>query len=193
VIRLVRLHLSSRRFPAAVALVAGCAVVLRVALTRTWDAYGAVQLPLVFEAACAAVIAVTTAGPFGDAERVCGRRLPWLRLGTALFLTAAALGALAAAGAGTQMTRDTLGLIGIGLLCAAAVGGRLGWTAPAVYLLVAVYAIYTQWHGPALTSPWIWPGRPPDDVGAALCAGLVFLTGLAAITVRGPRDPAGEQ
>ena len=58
--------------------------------------------------------------------------------------------------------------------------------------MVGVYGLYTQWHGPALTTPWIWPARPPHDLGAALCAGLVFAAGLAVITVRGARDPAGE-
>jgi hypothetical protein len=56
------------------------------------------------------------------------------------------------------------------------------------YLLVAVYAVYTQWHGPALTTPWLWPARPPHDAGAALCAGLVFAAGLVIIMVRGARD-----
>ena len=57
-------------------------------------------------------------------------------------------------------------------------------------MVIGVYALYSQWHGPALTTPWIWPARPPDDVGGALCAGLVFAAGLAAITLRGARDEA---
>ena len=56
----------------------------------------------------------------------------------------------------------------------------------------ASYGLYTQWHGPALTTPWLWPARPPHDPGAAICAGVVFAIGLAVITVRGARDPAGE-
>ena len=34
---------------------------------------------------------------------------------------------------------------------------------------------------------WLWPGRPPHDVGAALCAGLVFVAGIVVATVRGGR------
>ena len=64
---------------------------------------------------------------------------------------------------------------------------------PAAYLLPGAYALYTQWHHPALTTPWLWPGRPPHDLGAAICAGLVFAAGVAVITVRGARDPAGER
>ena len=142
-------------------------------------------------------IAVTTASPFGEPERATGRWLPFLRLGATLALTVAAVGALAAAGIGTHLAGGTLdvlrnlaGLTGIGLLCAAVLGGALAWTGPATYLMIGVYALYTQWHGPALTTPWIWPARPATDVGAAICAGLVFAVGLAVITVRGARDPA---
>ena len=80
----------------------------------------------------------------------------------------------------------------LGLLCAAALGGGLSWTGPTAYLLPGVYALYTQWHGPALTTPWLWPARPPRDLGGALCAGLVFVAGLAVITMRGARDRPGD-
>ncbi|MCW3817411.1 hypothetical protein ONA91_23450 [Micromonospora sp. DR5-3] len=195
-LRLAHLHLASRRVPAALAAVAACAVGLRIALLHGhWTAYGARQLPLIFETGCAVVIAATTASPFGEPERATGRWLPFLRLGTALVLTAAAAGALAAAGTGAHLAggtldvlRDTAGLTGLGLLCAAALGGPLAWAGPAGYLMVALYALYTQWHGPALTTPWIWPARPPHDVGAAICAGLVFAGGVLLIAVRGARD-----
>jgi hypothetical protein len=198
-LRLARLHLASRRVPAALVAMSVGAVVLWIALHRQWNAYGAVQLPLVFETGCAAVIAVTTASPFGEPERAAGRCLPFLRLGATLALTAASVGALAAAGIGTHLAggapavlRNMAGLTGIGLLCAAVLGGALAWAGPATYMMVAVYAVYTQWHGPALTTPWIWPARPPDDAGAAICAGLVFAAGMVAFTVRGARDPVGE-
>jgi hypothetical protein len=197
--RLARLHLASRRVPAALAMVAGCAVALRIALHWHWDSYGALQLPLVFEAGAAAVIAVTTASPLGEPERATGRWLPFLRLGTVLVLTAAAAGALAAAGTGAHLDGGTLdvarnvaGLCGIGLLCAAVLGGGLAWAGPQAYLVVGLYALYAAWHGAAMSTPWIWPARPPHDVGAALCAGLVFATGTVIVTVRGARDRAGE-
>jgi hypothetical protein len=198
-LRLARLYAGSRRLPVALAAVAACAVVLWIALHRHWNAYGALQLPLIFETGCAVIIAGTTASPFGDPERVAGRWLPVLRLGSVLGLTAAAVGALAAAGTGTHLAGGTLdvlrnlaGLTGIGLLCAAVLGGALAWTGPATYMIVAVYALYTQWHGPALTTPWIWPARPSHDPGAAICASLVFAAGLVAVTMRGARDRVGE-
>jgi hypothetical protein len=201
VTRLVRLYAVSRRVPAAAAAIAACAIGLRIALIGHWDAYGALQLPLVFEAAAATAVAATAASPFGEPERATGRWLPFLRLGATAALTAVAAGALAAAaGAGAHLAGGTLdvlrnvaGITGIGLLCAAVVGGRLSWTGPTAYLVAGVYALYTQWHGPALTTPWLWPARPPHDLGGALCAGLVFAAGLAVITLRGTRDRLGDR
>jgi hypothetical protein len=198
ILRLVWLHALSRRLPAALALLAACAAGLRGTLYGHWDAYGALQLPLIIEAACAAVIAVTAGSPFGEPERATGRWLPFLRLGAAVGLTALAAGLLAAAGTGLPLAggfpdvlRNVAGLTGIGLLCAVLLGGPLAWTGPLAYALVGVYALYTDWHPPTLSTPWLWPGRPPHDVGGALCAAVVFGAGLAAITIRGARDAAG--
>ena len=200
VLRLAWLYTRGRRIPATVAVLVASAVALRVALAAGhWDSYGALQLPLVFEAVAAAAIAVSTASPFGEPERVAGRWLPVLRLAAALALTALAAGLLAAAGAGAHLAggpldvlRNVAGITGLGLLAAAVLGGGLAWTGPVAYLLAGVYALYTQWHPPALDTPWLWPARPPHDLGGALCAGLVFLAGLAVTTLRGARDPAGE-
>ncbi len=197
--RLVQLYAASRRIPPALAAIAACGLGLRIALIGHWDAYGALQLPLVFEAGAAVAIIVTTASPLGEPERVAGGRLPFLRLAAALVLTAAAIGTLAAAGTGAHLAGGTLdvlrnvaGMTGIGLLCAAAIGGALAWAGPTGYLVLGVYALYTQWHRPALTTPWLWPARPPHDLGAAICAGLIFTLGMAVITLRGARDPVGE-
>jgi hypothetical protein len=85
------------------------------------------------------------------------------------------------------------GITGLGLLCAAAINSGLAWAGPVAYLMPGAYALYTQWHPPALTTPWLWPARPPHDLGAAICAGLVFTAGVAVITARGGRDPVGER
>jgi hypothetical protein len=115
-------------------------------------------------------------------------------------LTLVAAAALAAAGTGAHLAggaldvlRNLAGLTGIGLLCAAAIGAGLAWAGPAVYLVAGAYALYTQWHGPALTTPWLWPARPPHDLGGAACACLVFSAGLAVTATRGARDPADGQ
>ena len=158
--------------------------------TGAWAARTvAQQLALVLEAGAASVIAVAAQSPFGDPERATGRWLPYLRLGTAVGLTVAAFGALAAGAAaeplpgGTlDILRNTAGLTGIGLLLAAVTGGALAWAGPMMYMIVAQFALIGDWP-----TPWMWPARPPHDVGAALCAGLVFTAGIVVATVRGAR------
>jgi hypothetical protein len=199
-LRLIRLFAVGRRIPYAVAAIAACAIGLRIALLGHWDAYGALQLPLIFETAVATSVAATAASPFGELERLGGRWLPFLRLTAAVALTALAVGALVVAastgahlaGGALDVLRNVVGITGIGLLCAAVLGGGLSWTGPTGYLIPAVYALYTQWHGPALTTPWLWPARPGHDLGGALCAALVFIAGLTVTTVRGARDRPGD-
>jgi hypothetical protein len=198
-VRLAWLYAVSRRIPVTMGAIAACAIGLRIALTGHWDAYGALQLPLIFETAAAAAITVSTTSPLGEPERVTGRWLPVLRLVATAMLTVAAVAVLAAAGTGGHLAggtldvlRDVAGITGIGLLCAGVLGGGLSWTGPAGYLVLGVYALYTQWHGPALTTPWLWPARPPRDLGGAICAGLVFAAGLTLIAWRGARDSVAE-
>jgi hypothetical protein len=116
-----------------------------------------------------------------------------------LVLGAAAVSALVVAaatahlaGGSLDVLRNTAGLTGIGLLCAAWLGGGLAWVGPTGYMLVGLFGLYKDWHGPALTTPWLWPARPSHDLGAALCASLVFSVGMIVVTFRGPRDRAGE-
>jgi hypothetical protein len=193
--RLVRLHLASRRALTCLLALAACAVALRTALH--WMPGGGVasrQLPLTIEAGAAAVIGVTTRSPFGEPERATGRWLPFLRLGATMAVAGAAIGALAAgsasahlAGGALGMLRDLAGLTGIALLAAALLGGSLAWVGPLAYLVVTLHALGAAW-----TTPWIWPAWPPHDLGAALCAALVFAAGVTVITVRGARDSARE-
>jgi hypothetical protein len=193
-LRLVRLHLASRRVPGALAALALCGLVLRAALYWHWSlgsGNGGLELAVVMETGAAGVIAVTAQSPFGEPERATGRWLPYLRLGTALGLTAAAFGLLCAGAAAEHLPagtldilRNTAGLTGIGLVLAAVIGGALAWVGPMAYMIVALFAISDGW-----TTPWLWPGRPPHDLGGALCAGLVFAAGIIAATVRGARAP----
>lgn len=195
-VRLAWLHLVSRRVPAALGLLAVLGALLWAALHWHWNIAGgpaARQLmPLAIESGAAAIIAVTTYGPFGEPERATGWRLNCLRLTAAILLTAAAAGALAAGAAagdlpgGTlAMSRNLAGLTGTGLLFAAALGGAFGWTGPLAYLVVTEGALAGGW-----ATPLIWPARPPHDRGAALCAALAFAAGTAIITARGGRERA---
>ena len=192
--RLTRLYLVSRRVPMALALLAGLGALLWAALHWHWNIAGGPAarqfIPLTIQTGAAAVIAVTTYGPFGEPERAAGRWLPWLRLGAAVALTAIAFGALAAgaaAGGSLALLRNLGGMAGIGLLSAAVLGGAFGWTGPMAYLLITEGALA---HRSA--TPWVWPTRLPHDRGGAICAGLVIAAGLALITVRGPRESGRE-
>ena len=190
--RLVRLHLASRSIPGCLLALAGCAITLRIALH--WiprSGAGARLLPLLLEAAAAAVIGVVTRSPFGEPEHATGRWLPFLRLGAAVMLTALAFGALAAGSAAAHLDygylallRDLAGMTGIALLAAAVAGGSLAWLGPLAFWALAMSR---DW-----TTPWVWPGRPPRDLGAVLCAALVFAAGTVVIAVRGARDSASE-
>jgi hypothetical protein len=187
-LRLLRLHSESRRVPVAVAAIAACAAMLRLALEHHWGAQ-VQQVPLVIETATATIIAATTRSPFGESERATGRWLPYLRPGLALALTVIAVATLAAGSAGAQLAggelellRNVAGLLGIGLLSASLLGAY-AWVGPIAYAVVAEYALTANW-----TSPWIWPGRSPHDPAAAIWAVLIFVVGVAMIATWGPRD-----
>jgi len=193
-LRLAWLHLISRRAPRALALLAGFGAPLWAALFWHWNVAGgaAAQLviPLIVEAGAAAVIAVSTYSPFGEPERATGRWLPYLRLGAAVALTAAAVGALAAGATGgalpeglLAMLRNVAGITGVGLLSAAVFGGMLAWAGPMAYLVLTETMLSR-----GRSSPWVWPSRPPHDLAAALCAAGVFAAGAVLITLRGARE-----
>ena len=194
-LRLAWLHAVSRRIPVALGLTAALGVLLWIALDYRWNIAGGAAaqmfIPLTIEAGAAAVIAVATYGPFGEPERATGRWLPYLRLAAAVALTAAAYGALAAGATGGSLPggslallRNVAGMTGLGLLAAVLLGGMLAWVGPMAYVLVTEVAL----QGPIPTTPWVWPARPPDDLGAALCAAGVYAAGIALITLRGARE-----
>jgi hypothetical protein len=76
-------------------------------------------------------------------------------------------------------------MTGTGLLAAAALGGAFAWTGPMAYWLVTEGALAGSW-----TTPWIWPARPPHDLGGALCACGVFAAGIVAVTLLGAGGPS---
>ena len=193
-LRLAWLHAVSRRIPVALGLIAALGVLLWIALDYHWNIAGGrpaqMLIPLTIEAGAAAVIAVATYGPFGEPERATGRGLPYLRLAAALALTGAAYGALAAGATGgvlpsgfLVMFRNVAGITGVGLLAAAVLGGMLAWAGPMAYLVLTE----TMLSG-GRSSAWVWPTKPPHDLGAALCAAGVFAAGALLITLRGARE-----
>jgi len=69
------------------------------------------------------------------------------------------------------------GLATAGLSRQLGLGAGLAWTAPTAYLLAGAYALYTDWHPPTLSTPWIWPARPPLDRGAGRQVGAALGVG----------------
>ena len=81
------------------------------------------------------------------------------------------------------LLRNVAGITGIGLLSAAVLGGALAWAGPMAYLVLTETALAGN-----VTTPWVWPARPPHDVGGALCAAAVFAAGALLVTARGTRE-----
>jgi hypothetical protein len=205
VVRLLGLHLRSRRAPSALIALLACGVVLGAALKFHWW-YGtgnaADELPTLLEGCAAAIIGVTTHSPFGEPERATGRWLPFLRPALVLALCGAAIGFLAAgaavadsphAGVGLvggmlPVARNLLGFTGVALLCSLAIGGLLSWIGPLAYVGICQCAAIANY-----SEPLTWASRPPADRGGWIAALVVFAVGLAAFTIRGPRvRPSGE-
>ena len=191
-VRLLWLHLRSRRVPAGIGALAVCGALLHAALHWHWAFNSgpyAQQVPLIIEAGAATVIAVTAHSPFGETERSTGRWLPYLRLFAAAGMCGLAIALLQLGAAGESLNegvavlaRNVIGITGIGLLCSLVTGSLLAWTLPMGYMLFCQYALLEAW-----TAPWTWPVRPPADRGAWICACAVFAAGLLLFTIRGPR------
>ena len=189
-LRLTWLHLRTRRVPAGMVALAGLGLLLRAALHWHWASYSdPQQFPMTVEAGAAAVIAVTTHGPFGEVERATGRWLPYLRLLIAVALAGLAILALQLGAVGESrsdgilvLARNVIGFAGLGLVCSLVTGGLLAWAAPLGYMAFCQYALLEAW-----SAAWTWPARPPADRGAWICASVVFVVGLLLFTVRGPR------
>jgi hypothetical protein len=191
-IRLTWLHLRTRRVPVWIVALAGFGLLLRAALHWNWASNSGSdpqQFPMIVEAGAAAVITVTTYGPFGEVERATGWWLPPMRLLAAVGMCGLAILALQLGVAGESLNdgilvlaRNVIGFAGLGLACSLVAGGLLAWVLPLGYMAFCQYALTEAW-----SAPWTWPARPPADRGAWICASVVFAVGLLLFTVRGPR------
>jgi hypothetical protein len=199
VARLAWLHLRSRRALAALVALLACGVALWASLRYHWwlgTGNAADEMPMILQGCAAGIIAVTTHSPFGEPERAVGWRLPLLRTGLVLALCGAAIGLFALGAAiaysprsGTYLaggilpvTRNVLGMTGIGLVFCLATGALIAWTGPLAFTAISQFALIANYSWP-LT----WPTRPPTDRGGWIAATVVFAVGLLAFTIRGPR------
>ena len=197
--RLSWLHLRSRRAPAALVALLACGVAQWAALRYHWwlgRGNAADELPMILQGCAAGIIAVTTHSPFGEPERAAGWWLPVVRAGLALALCGAAIGLLAAGAAAADdprsgvvlaggilpLTRNVLGMTGIGLIFTMVTGALVAWTGPLAFTALSQFALIASYSWP-LT----WPARPPADRGGWIAAMVAFAAGLVAFTIRGPR------
>ena len=125
-----------------------------------WDPQ---QFPMIVEAGAAAVIAVTTHGPFGEVGRATGRSLPAMRLLAAVGMCGLAILALQLGVVGESLNdgilvlaRNVIGFAGLGLACSLVTGGLLAWVLPLGYMAFCQYALIEAW-----STPWTWPARRP--------------------------------
>lgn len=196
-IRLTWLHLRTRRIPSGIVVLAACGVVLRAALHWNWVSISGPdpqQFPMIVETGAAAVIAVTTHGPFGEVERATGRWLTAMRLLTAVGMCGLAILALQLGVVGESLNdgilvlaRNVIGFAGLGLACSLVTGGLLAWVLPLGYMAFCQYALIEAWG-----TPWTWPARPPADRGGWIAATTVLALALLAYTLRGPRTRSAD-
>jgi hypothetical protein len=162
-------YLISCSAPAA-GLLAAVGALLWAALRWHWriagGGAGQQVIPLLAEAAAAAVSTVAACGPLRSTEQAATRWPPGLRVYAALALAAAAAGAPAAGATGGRLPGGTLamirnfgGMAGIGLLSAAALGAAFGWAGPAARLLITEGA-----PAGSRTAPPAWPARSAQTI-----------------------------
>jgi hypothetical protein len=191
-LRLIRLHLAGHRtIQAAVLLLLSAAVLLGLSpwIGTGSGIFGALTL-LLLAAAPATVIAAGTHSPLGELERTAAVRLPLLRLFHLIPLIATAcaayqLAALAVQVSGGSMVlqRNLLGLTGICLLTAVALGAQSSWITALGYVVICGGALDRQEY-----STWTWLTLPPRT--DATIAALTLLTaGLTIAILHGVRKP----
>jgi hypothetical protein len=188
---LIRLHLSSRRTPQALILLAAIAVILRASHSVTKDSnlFSQVTLMLITVAA-AAIIAAGTRTPFGEPEHTASSSLPILRLTHLATLTATTTATLAIAAwtatygmSAPMILRNVTGLIGVALLTAALLGAHLAWTAPLGYIMYCGGQLDIH-----VSNLWTWPTQPTSNHTATAIAAALLIAGITAITFTGARD-----
>ena len=160
-----------------------------VTLSVPW----AVLIPVVG----AAAVGVTVRSAVADLEAVTSRSLPLLRavpLTAALLvgLASTVLGSLGLTGqlTGPAAVRNFVGFVGLGLICAAAVGSNLSWLLP-VALAIASASVGASAGVPRA---WAWPIHDDGDPLAAGIAVGLLVVGLAVVIAWGSpeRDPEPE-
>jgi hypothetical protein len=192
--RLIRLYLDSRQTRRALVLIAATAAGLRASEPVTQGAGVFAQLTLMLlTLGAAAVIAVATHNPFGEAEHTSSSPLAALRLTQLALLVAVATAAVATAGwtatygvSPAVILRNLAGFTGLALLTAAILGANFAWTVPLAYVMYCGGELDLQ-AGSQLS----WPILPASNHVASASAAGLLIAGITAVTIAGARDHRG--
>ncbi|MGH3715240.1 MAG: hypothetical protein ACRDT4_17520 [Micromonosporaceae bacterium] len=194
----LRLFVRSRRLLAtagALLAVNAAGVTIGAAELRV-NEHSDVGLPwlLFLPLASACLIGLSLRSPLHDFDLTAARSLPLWRLGQIAALatgSALAITALASQLQGAfgplAAIRNLIGLLGLALLGARLIGGRLAWLLPCLWLLAAT----TMGDPRSTLPPWDWPVRHDNDFPAIAVALLLAVAGLAAATT-GTKEPRGD-
>ncbi|KOV82465.1 hypothetical protein [Nocardia sp. NRRL S-836] len=185
--RPLTLYARSRGVPAAL-------VCLVVVVLATWSVLHSPWTPLSATLTSLAAVLVSTAGLTGqDPELDSSTAVPWpaWRFGHLLVATLlAAVVVLLVQELGDErfdaafVTRNAAGLAGLAGLAAAVAGARFAAAAPVTWWAVSAIVFPAQ----SVTGRVVtWPFGPSDDPVATWTAAVVFVTGMAAYSVRGGR------
>jgi hypothetical protein len=184
--RLLALHLGSRRTTPALLVLAGIACTRWA--TSWWATDGgptAWLLLLLPVAAASAVISMSTASPLGEPEMVTNPlpRLRFLHLATMVPI-AVALFALTTDPA--QVIRNLAGFTGVALLTAAVIGPAASWVAALAYTILCAGAVDLDY-----ASAWTWPILPSTDLNALTIAIALLVAGTLTTVWLPKALPAG--
>lgn len=155
-----------------------------------------IPVALLFPLISASVIAIATDSPIGELELTMDRSLPRLR-STHLAILAgvgvpSALGVAAAwdhADAEFVVLRNLAGLIGIALLSAWLIGGRLSWIPPLVFAMLSV----VMGRGSAgEAASWAWTVLPGRDETALLTTTGLLIVGAGLLIWEGARTTTAD-
>jgi hypothetical protein len=195
--RWLTLYLRSRGVPAALAAAVCCVAVMWSLWTVFSDIRNVgVQLVILTVLLTIATLTATLAGPDDALEHTGALAWPPRRAAHLLGALTIVLGLLLATlltgtrfGPARLVVRDTAGLLGLTALGAATVGAARSWFPPLAWTLTTVVLSlpHTTW-GQVLT----WQAQAPDNVPAALIAGLLAAAGFVLYAATGParRSPA---
>ncbi|WP_067690992.1 hypothetical protein [Actinoplanes awajinensis] len=189
--RELTLYLRSRRAPMALAVAAGCAVLMwLLALGNTQNGVVAPELIVLTVLLMVAGLTTTLTSPDYALDRTAALRWPVRRAGHLLTVLLIVVGLLAVTlvtparfSPAWMVARDAAGLLGLTALSATLLTPARSWFLPLGWTLFAV--MFPQGEG-ALGRVLTWQSQAPGDTAALVTALVLALGGFAAYTLTGP-------